>query len=275
MLPTKSDTFLEILHKLWAKYKRYLAYVLLAVIAAPRFFPGSSGVQKGATWALGIILMNEFYKLIDIGNKGKARRSFANIAEAQEEIYQYIKECNHRDGNVEIRWIGMTMCNVWGILNFTLNKLQEEGMVRKLRLRVVMLDPQYLASNRINPAWTPIRSQSTSENIVAYFEAAQAKGLDWKQEITFYAEMPGIHGGVINGKYLLSGMCRWRTDGLHGGDYSYSLYTFKEQNDLEQMEIFSGWFEHHAKPQSISIKLKPVSSAEGNSLTSVDGLIGM
>jgi hypothetical protein len=238
------------------KANRPLAFGLLFPIALHNF--PIPFVQAGAVWALGLILMSNLFALVDMATNSRRRRSFENVADAKPAIQTYLKECYRRDHYLEIQWLGMTMFEAWGTLCLALDKLREEGVVENLFLKIAMLEPRWLAVNPINHGWTEQRAQATAASIEAYFAEVRAHRfgrLDWKHEINFYGHMPGVHGCLINGKYLFLGVCQWKSpDHLHAAQCSYYLYTFKEIEDLDKIEIFSGWFDYDSRQKPLVAK---------------------
>jgi hypothetical protein len=55
--------------------------------------------------------------------------------------------------------------------------------------------------------------------------------------------MPTLHGGLVNGKYLFMGVCRWEGRALKAGDRPYEVHTFKEGDEaLDRIKVFENWF---------------------------------
>src|SRR5947199_5939042 len=138
--------------------------------------------------ALCFIILGNLFTLVEMAENSRRRQSFHNISDAKETIAQYVKESYKRDGYVKIQWLGMTMFNVWSILTFALNELATEGIIRDLSIEVAMLNPEWLNSNSINPAWTADRASTTATSIDAYFleKKADERFANWKHRIKFY-----------------------------------------------------------------------------------------
>jgi hypothetical protein len=238
--------------RLWTKLwtSRPLPFILVSVIALARMTQ-IPYVQEPALWALACVVLSHLGLIVNHIVQNKRGHRFKNISAAQPVILDLIKECNKRDGYVEVLWLGMTMYNAWSSLVHVLNELRDESSVNALRLRVAMLDPAWLIENHINPSWTPDRARATEADMVAYFEAARTIKPEWTFDLTKYSHMPCKHGGLINGKYLLTGECQWKAhDKLEAGECTYHLYSFKDLEDLEEFEVFRGWFEYCAKPKT-------------------------
>lgn len=251
--PKPTGSFGDHFRKLWKNLKtnKIFAYFLLTLMAIKGLpIPYVNHLYNAALWALGIIILDQLYTLIETFNLSKRRRTFKDITDAQPALVEHIKECYKRDKYVEIKWLGMTMGNAWTSLTYVLNELREEG-VKNLLLKVTMLDSVWLNTNRVNKGWTPERAIATEGNISVYFGSNAAKTLEWRLALSHYAHMPCIHGGLINNKYLFLGTCQWNPSSLEAGEWCleagerpYYLYTFKEVDDEEKIKVFKGWFEY-------------------------------
>lgn len=249
----RQDSLMIHVRELWKKAKRPIAFGLLILITLAKYTPVQF-LQSAAISALGFIIMSHLFELVDLASSSRRRVSFEDVADAKETILQYVREAHARDGYVKIQWLGMTMFNVWSILTFALNELAAESCVTDLTLEVAMLSSDWLSDNVINPAWTGDRATTTATDIAAYF-ADKKPGLNWRYQINSYRHMPGIHGGLINGKYLFLGVCQWTGSGvLQAGECPYYLYTFKDLEDQKKIEIFSGWFQYCSTPKARMMK---------------------
>lgn len=222
-------------------------------------------VHESAISILGVILLYEFFDLAkdrirlrgiltgiaadtdeirrELNKAVKQRIRFNNINEAQKQIQECIQECYQTDNHVEIQWIGMTIYNVGSVLKFVFNDLAKEAVVRELHMKVAMLDGKWVDTYKINKSWDSRRVDAGKENLLDSFRNKQSSGLNWDCTINHYSHMPGIHGGLINGKYLFLGMAQWVDGDMHAGEKQYSLYTDQSQDDQEKIRIFQGWFE--------------------------------
>jgi hypothetical protein len=234
-----------------------VAYMCIIVFALYRYFH-IPHIQEAAILSLGFILLNGFFALEKAISDRPRRRSFKNIVEARNALFECMKDAFKRDGYVEVEWLGMTMLNVFGIVKLVFEDLRENVGVKDLRWKVRMLDGNWLSNNIINSAWTKERGHTSMVNMVVYFEGLVAKGLtSVKCEISHYDHMPCIHGGLINGKYLFLGISQWRDGNLHAGESRYYLYTFKDADDLEKIEFFRNWFEYCNKDPKVCVPSAP------------------
>lgn len=221
-----------------------VAYICVIVIALHAYIRILL-VQEGAVWALGYILLNGFFTMTHGLAHKRQRQSFNNIVDARKTILACARDAYRRDKHVEVEWLGMTMQNVWSILPLIFDDLRENNGVKALHLKVAMLKGDWLSENIVNPAWTQERAHTSMINMLTYFEGLARKGFSEATcEISCYSHMPGIHGGLINGKYLFLGVCQWEDGNLQAGECQYYLYTFKDIEDVKKIEIFQKWFQY-------------------------------
>jgi hypothetical protein len=246
--------------ELWKKSEEYVAYALLVLIGIGEHL-NVPIVRDSAISALAVIILMEFFDIAKdrkrftdvltsvatgvetLGHAIRSRKRFSNINEAVPSILNCIRECNSADKHIEIKWIGMTMWNAGAALTFAFNELAKEGAVRELILNLAMVDGEWLDVNPINAAWDSRRVKASELNLQQAFAKRKAGGFNWDCKINSYAHMPGIHGGLINGKYLFLGMAQWLDGDMHAGEQQYSFYTNRSADDREKIKIFEGWFD--------------------------------
>lgn len=191
-----------------------------------------------------IITLNGITRGVDeLTHAVRPQQRFSNISEAKPKIMDCIRECYQTDNRVEIKWIGMTMLNAGSTLIFGFNDLVIEGVVRELHMNLAMLDGSWVDTYQINKAWNSKRVDTSRNNLQQFFATKQAAGLNWHCAIRHYAHMPGIHGALINGKYLFLGMAQWLDGDMHAGERQYSFYTDQSADDREKIRVFEGWFD--------------------------------
>lgn len=148
---------------------------------------------------------------------------------------------------IRIDWLGMTMFNVWNTLPGFLHDLaQSKSKPKSVALRVAMLSHDWLAQHRINSDWKPQSADERYASINKFFDNLRNDGeTNWTVEIERYSHMPAVHGGLINDKCLLLGLCQWdRHDDLKAGDMPYELFTLNDCNrGKDRIDLFKGWFQ--------------------------------
>ena len=219
---------------------------LLVVLALIGGLFSNTKLQAGA---LAILLGVVLRLLFEIHSRNESSAApisrVKSVADARSAMEECLKAGLKVDGFIRIQWIGMTMFNVWNTMEAVFDWLAEEVRASRVRFEVAMLDSNWLDQNRINPAWTGASAEIIAEKIRLYTQGSPEKlqGLDWVFEVHRYAHMPAIHGGLINGKYLFMGICRWEGRTLKAGDRPYDVYTFKDGDDaLDKIKVFDNWF---------------------------------
>lgn len=169
---------------------------------------------------------------------------FETVAKAEDEMVGCLKECVDQKEGILIQWLGMTMYNVWNTLPRVLDELAALHPTN-VKLQVAMLSKEWLAQNRINDAWTPTSAEETRKRILQYFDKRNREGdRNWSSEVHRYSHMPAVHGGLINGRYLFLGICRWDRGDLWAGDRPYELYRLGDANHgSDKIRVFDSWFE--------------------------------
>ena len=229
----------------YQKAREPVGFVLL-VLALIGSLSSNARLQAGAlTLLLGIVLR----LLFEIHSRTESNATTTNrvksVTDARNVMEGCLKAGLKVDGFIRIQWIGMTMFNVWNTMEAVFDWLAEDVRASRVRFEVAMLDCTWLDQNQINPAWTGKSAEIIAEKIRLYTQGNPEKihGLDWVFEVHRYAHMPAIHGGLINGKYLFMGICRWEGRTLKAGDRPYDVYTFKDGDDaLDRIKVFDNWF---------------------------------
>lgn len=248
-------------HRAYLRMREPVAYflVFLAVVG------GLSPLKHLQIAALGVLawlivrLLFEIHKQIE---PFSPKRSFNGLTDARDELLAIFKASLKHDGHIHIQWMGMTLFNVWSVMEPLLDTVAVELRPEKLRFDVAMLERHWLNGNKINPEWTGSSAELIAARIRSYERRHNEKhDSEWKFEIHRYAHMPMIHGGLINGKYLFVGISRWEDGALKAGDRLFELYTFRDGDDaLDRIRVFRDWFNfsfddkpewyhmHHTKP---------------------------
>lgn len=248
-------------HRAYRRMREPMAY-LLVVIAVLGGLSSNPGIQISALGVLASLILRLLFEMHKQIEPSVPKRSFAGLADARDELLKIFKASLKHDGYIHIQWMGMTLFNVWGVLEPILDIVAKEMRAERLRFDVAMLDRYWLNSNRINPEWTGLSADLIAARLSSYEKRQNDRGFAWKFDVRRYAHMPMIHGGLINGKYLFIGISRWEDGILKAGDRLFDLYTFRDGDEaLDRIRVFSDWFRfafdekpdwyhmHHAKPR--------------------------
>lgn len=227
------------------KVREPVGYVLvgLAVIGS---LSSNSKLQYGALAILcGIILrlLFEIHGKQDSASQPTTRVN--SLADARSELETCLRESLKQNGFIRIQWMGMTMFNVWNTMESVFDWLAQNLHAPQVRFEVAMLDSSWLDQHKINASWTGASADINADKIQLYTKGDPEKlqGLDWVFEVHRYAHMPMLHGGLINGKYLLMGVCRWEGRTLKAGDRPFEIYSFKDGDEaLDKIKVFENWF---------------------------------
>jgi hypothetical protein len=269
--------FFAQLFKIWQKSEKTIAAILIVLVAVGEHL-NVALVRESALGALSLMVI---YTLFDLTRDRKQlentmrsitanveqlaqiirpRKRFKDIGEARPAILECMKECHRTDQFLEVKWIGMTMWNVFSVLTAVFNQLADERM-ENVSFKVAMLEGPWLDQNRINGAWDLGRAASSSKNMRMYFE--EKSHLKWDCAVHTYAHMPCIHGGLINGRVLFLGISQWEKGNLHAGERDYALYTNLTEEDGKKIGIFEGWFHvcFEGRPSNLQAAAAGVSSS--------------
>jgi len=219
---------------------------LLVILAVVGGIFSNQKLQFGALGILsGIILRLLFEIYARADSTSPPIRRFKSLADARGEMEACLLTSLKQDGFIRIQWMGMTMYNVWNTMEPVFDWLAKEIHARQVRFEVAMLDSAWLDQYRINQSWTGPSATINAEKIQLYTQGDPDKlqGLEWVFEVHRYAHMPVLHGGLVNGKYLFMGICRWEGRTLKAGDRPFDIYTFKDGDDaLDKIKVFENWF---------------------------------
>jgi hypothetical protein len=171
-------------------------------------------------------------------------RSFRSLVDAKPKLLELSQECIVTDNTLEFKYIGMTMFNAWGPLLSVLDNLRTID-ANNVSLLITMLSSDWLRTNRIRSTWTPEQADNCAQQISSYVENHQELATrQWSVEVRRYAHMPCLHGVLLNDKYLFWGVCRWEQGQMYAGDRSYNLCSIDEEEGLDRVETFRGWFNY-------------------------------
>lgn len=227
------------------KVREPVGYVLVA-LAVIGSLSSNSKLQIGALGILcGIILRLLFEIHSKVDSARQPTRRFKSLADARSELEDCLRDSLKQNGFIHIQWMGMTMFNVWNTMESVFDWLAEEVHARQVRFDVAMLDSSWLDENKINASWTGASANINADKIELYTkgEPERLKGLEWIFEVHRYAHMPMLHGGLINGKYLFVGVCRWEGRTLKAGDRPFEIHSFKDGDEaLDKIKVFENWF---------------------------------
>jgi hypothetical protein len=229
----------------YTKIREPIGYVLvgLALIGS---LSSNSKLQFGALGILcGIILRLLFEIHGKADSASQPTKRVKSLADARSELEICLRESLKQNGFIRIQWMGMTMFNVWNTMESMFDWLAEDIRARQVRFEVAMLDSSWLDQHKINASWTGASADINADKIQLYTKGDPEKlqGLDWVFEVHRYAHMPTLHGGLINGKYLLMGVCRWEGRTLKAGDRPFEIYSFKDGDEaLDKIKVFENWF---------------------------------
>jgi hypothetical protein len=171
---------------------------------------------------------------------------FEKITDAEGPMLAHMESFARKQGGIEFDWLGMTMYNVWNTLPSLLTKVAGlQPPPPYLSLRVAMLSKSWLKENRINSAWTARSAEQQHSAIKRFFKEKQKQGFTtWTVKIRRYSHMPAVHGGLINGEVLVSGICRWDNGDLWAGDRPYEMHVEGDANNgTDRIKVFKGWFD--------------------------------
>ena len=171
---------------------------------------------------------------------------YKNITAAAEKIEACLRTAQKHDGSIRIRWLGMTMFNVWGTIEGIFDTLaRERGF--KLSFDVAMLDAKWLVNNRINPNWTGKSADQNACKIRNYsaINHQLLAGQNWEFKIHRYSHMPAVHGGLINERYLFLGIARWEEGTMKAGDRTYYYFAARDGEEASELiDVFKSWFHY-------------------------------
>lgn len=191
-------------------------------------------------------LVEKTNEILSAFEKSQLRpRWFDSVHSARSVLLSLMQECVDAGEPIAFDWLGMTMYNVWNTLPGILAKLGQRNPT-KVTMRVAMLSREWLTANRINTSWTADSAKHQLDDIERYFRQQQNDGRgNWTVEIRTYSHMPAVHGGLLNDRHLLLGICQWdRSNNLWAGDKPYELYTRSDLNrGSDRISIFKGWFQ--------------------------------
>jgi hypothetical protein len=188
----------------------------------------------------------------------KPQRFPGGMQDARESIKDCLRKVLKHEDEIQIQWIGMTMYNVWANnLEDVLKQLESEIGNRNVTFKVAMSDGKWLDANKINSRWTSQQAQEYEDRILEYGERR-----GWVFEVSRYAHMPMLHGGLINNKYLFLGISRWEEavpkdqskprpkDQLKAGDRLYELYRLEDGEEAsDKIKVFRDWFNFSFGPK--------------------------
>jgi hypothetical protein len=227
----------------YLRVRQPLGFVLIILVTLGGLW--NSKLQIGASAILLAMILRLMFEIHARSESAPSIQRVRSVADARTEIEKYLRDALRQDGFIRVQWIGMTMFNVWNTMEAVFDKLADEVRAKQVRFEVAMLDGTWLDQNRINSSWTGASADINAEKIRLYTQGDPLKlqGLDWVFEVHRYAHMPALHGGLINGKYLLMGLCRWEGRMLKAGDRPYDIFTFKDGDDsLDKIKVFENWF---------------------------------
>ncbi len=169
---------------------------------------------------------------------------FEKVAAAEDAMVEFMVSQAEKGLGIELDWLGMTLYNVWNTLPSVLSKVASRRP-RYLHLRVAMLSASWLSENRINSSWTARSANQQCAAIERFFEDLRKGDYpSWKVRIRRYSHMPAVHGGLINGRLLVSGVCRWDHGDLKAGDRPYEIFRDGDANfGSDRIDVFKGWFD--------------------------------
>lgn len=240
----KTSLLIRWLRLAYDRARQPVGYVLV-IAAVVGGFTSNTKLQIAAVGLLAGMIVRLLFEIRNHVKPGQSPRRFPDLAEARHELETCLLAALKKDGELRIQWIGMTLFNVWGVMEHVFDWLATEVRPTKLRFEVAMLAHDWLDQNRINSSWTGASADVIAQKIDLYKQLHHDKllGLDWEFQIQRYAHMPILHGGLINDRYLFIGLSRWEESTLKAGDRMFELYTFRDGEEaLDRIAVFSGWF---------------------------------
>jgi hypothetical protein len=162
----------------------------------------------------GLLLINNEL-LFNIGNQIqdlRKQKSYTKFSDAGKDILDIIdKENNIPNKGIRIKYLGMTLTNVFDTFEMVLEHLRKEK-IPNVNFEVAMLDPNFLnALPSVRADWTPTRAQDNFDRFLRLKKKYEREisNLHWNFEIKKYNHMPCLHGMLINDHHLFLGVARW------------------------------------------------------------------
>jgi hypothetical protein len=223
-----------------------VCYLLVVITLIASILQNEKVLLTSLAILLGILVRILFEVHAHTERQGGVPVRYKNITVAAEKIEACLRAAQKHDGYVRIRWLGMTMSNVWsstmeGIFD---TLAHERGF--KLLFDVAMLDAAWLEKNpTININWTgTIADQNACK--IQNFRAINHQllaGQEWEFRIHRYSHMPAVHGGLINERYLFLGIARWEEGTMKAGDRTYYYFAARDGQEAQELiEVFENWF---------------------------------
>jgi hypothetical protein len=145
-------------------------------------------------------------------------------------------------GALQLDVLGLTLFSAWPqLLLPLLNKPAFVGW----RLRILCLDPNYLASQRCFPAAWAGTARSQLDSIGGYLHGREAVMAERHLEVELraYRHFPALHGFRVEGTRIVSWM-DWEGDGIHLREPYQPYEILADRSDTHKMrsELFDSWW---------------------------------
>jgi hypothetical protein len=221
-----------------------VCYLLVVITLIASILQDQKVLLTSLAILLGILVRILFEVHAHTERQGGVPIRYENISAAAEKIEACLRAAQKHDKYVRIRWLGMTMSNVWGTMEGIFDILAHERGF-KLLFDVAMLDAKWLDENPINTNWEGTSADQNARKIQNYRLINQQllRGQEWEFKIHRYSHMPAVHGGLINERYLFLGIARWEEGTMKAGDRTYYYFAARDgQEAVELIEVFENWF---------------------------------
>ncbi len=221
-----------------------VCYLLVVITLIASILQNQKVLLTSLAILLGIVVRILFEVHAHTERQGGVPVRYKNISDARDKIEACLRAAQKQDKYVRIRWLGMTMSNVWGTMEGIFDTLaRERGF--KLSFDVAMSDAAWLDKNDININWTGTSADQNARKIQKYRVINQQllEGQHWDFKIHRYSHMPAVHGGLINERYLFLGIARWEEGTMKAGDRTYYYFAARDGQEAQELiEVFENWF---------------------------------
>jgi hypothetical protein len=274
-------TFATMVKEIYEKARKPFAYILVAAAFGLRFFSGPEFAIASLT-ALGLVLLTiifEIHKLVaskevferfssfddaihkitptifEIHKSVSTKElptGFSSFAKATSTIEHALDDYFQRTPNPTIQIIGISLFHQWPMLDPYLTNLLLRNNPPQLDLEIVLVDPTWTETKRLNPA-SSSTAASSIKKIKSFINQhkAEIKKYKWSIGVWKYRYTPHLFGILLGNNRLFVGRSFWDNGILRAGANEIEMFDTKDEHGSQKIKEFSGWFDKCKKKRVI------------------------